>query len=146
MALHKHDCEEELSELVHEIIDSEQKIESWKKQIQDIKGVQRCEKCGAEIAQGSAFCSSCGAPVPKIQTSETVEMSTCKNCGASIKKGVRFCTSCGTKIDLEEGENTKAALSQENKDEEIETRVCPKCGAEIQNNNDFCTECGTKLQ
>mgnify|MGYP002508334285 CR=1 FL=1 len=38
------------------------------------KGVSVCEKCGAEVAVNSAFCSACGAPMPVVKpVSETAE-------------------------------------------------------------------------
>ena len=50
------------------------KIRDYKHQIKDIKGVSVCEKCGAEVAVNSAFCSACGAPMPVVKpVSETAE-------------------------------------------------------------------------
>jgi len=39
------------------------KITELNQQIRDIKGVQVCPACGAEIEKNSGFCSACGAAV-----------------------------------------------------------------------------------
>lgn len=52
--------DENFSGMIADIADAEEKISSYKKQIQDIKGVQYCSACGAELPRGVAFCSTCG--------------------------------------------------------------------------------------
>ncbi len=67
VSVHGSDGEESFSGMVAAVLEGEQKINDYRKQIQNIKGVQRCEKCGAEVARGVAFCSSCGAPMSKVE-------------------------------------------------------------------------------
>lgn len=43
------------------IAEAQMAIADLKKQIQDIKGVQLCDSCGAENEAGKSFCSNCGA-------------------------------------------------------------------------------------
>lgn len=96
VSLHSGDSEEAFAGMVASVAESEQKIGGYRRQIQDIKGVQRCERCGAEVARGVAFCSSCGAPMPRAETAAPAEdMIRCEGCGAMVKRGMRFCTSCG---------------------------------------------------
>ena len=45
--------------------EAEGKIKGYRQQIKDIKGIVKCEKCGAEVSKDAAFCSACGAPMPK---------------------------------------------------------------------------------
>lgn len=71
VSLHSEDCEENFASMIAAIRASEEAIVDLKKQIQDVKGVKRCEKCGAEVAVNAAFCNSCGAEMPK-DTTETV--------------------------------------------------------------------------
>lgn len=79
VSLHKDDCEEAFAEMIAAIVESEAKIAEYKEQIKVIKGVQVCEKCLAEMPRGTAFCSACGAPMPKVEeeivdtTAEEVE-------------------------------------------------------------------------
>ncbi len=124
------------------ISEEETKINNYRQQIQDIKGVVRCSQCGAEVQSGVAFCSSCGTPMPKVQPINTDDIVRCESCGAMVKKGVHFCTSCGkpmTQMIAPEAISVPVAES------EGQNSVCPKCGAKIETGVAFCTECGTKL-
>ncbi len=46
---------------------------------------QFCQRCGAEIPPGSAFCTECGQRYGTL----------CSNCGANIPPGNVYCTQCG---------------------------------------------------
>ena len=76
VSTHKDNYEEDFSGMIAAIADAEAKIRDYKKQIQAIKGVQRCENCGAEVPNGSAFCSSCGAAMPKNVVAEPTDVVT----------------------------------------------------------------------
>lgn len=139
-AMHQSDCEEEFGGMIAAITESEQKIKEYRMQIQEIKGVIRCEKCGAEVPNGAAFCSSCGSTMPKIQVSGTTDYVKCENCGADVKKGMRFCTSCGKPMEV-----VTAPVKMEAVVEATAEKICSNCGAKIEGDLAFCTECGTKL-
>ena len=49
-----------------------------------------CPHCGAEIIEGSKFCSSCGNEINNGKK--------CPNCGSNIKDDEKFCHSCGNKV------------------------------------------------
>lgn len=140
-SIHKDDFEEEFSGMMAVIAEADAKIKECKMQIQDIKGVQRCEKCGADVANGAAFCSSCGAPMPKVQTFVSDDYVKCENCGTMIKKGMRFCTSCGKPMEVVPVDSVEI----ETETEIVQEKVCPNCGEKVEENTAFCTECGTKL-
>ena len=96
VAIHNTDYENDFAGMIAAIKESEIKIRDYRQQIQDIKGVVRCEKCGAEVASSVALCSSCGAPMPKqISVVTDVNAVKCTGCGAMVSKNMRFCTSCG---------------------------------------------------
>lgn len=142
VAMHSHNHEEEFAGMIATIEESEEKIWNYRQQIQDIKGVTRCAQCGAEVQASVAFCSSCGAPMPKVQPVNTDDTVRCESCGAMVKKGVRFCTSCGkpmTQMTVPETTSVPVVESEE------QDRVCPNCSAKIETGVAFCTECGTKL-
>lgn len=140
VSFYREEPEESFAELIKAIVESEKKIAAYTRQIQDIKGVQRCEKCGAEIVRGTAFCSSCGAPMSVVLSVENDEMVQCKNCGVMVRKGMRFCSSCGQSMESEHTLNSDTGMGNI-----IQKKVCPSCGAEIDEDSMFCSECGVKI-
>lgn len=143
VAMHSHDYEEEFVGMITTIGEADEKIKSYKQQVQDIKGVMCCTQCGAEIQAGVAFCSSCGAPMPKVQQTNTEDLVRCEGCGAMVKKEARFCTSCGKPmIQLVTSETANETMTV---NEKVEDKVCPVCGAKVEDDAAFCTECGNKL-
>lgn len=141
-AMHSHDCEEEFASLVAVVQQAEEKIQSYRQQIQDIKGVIRCPQCGAEVQSGVSFCSSCGAPMPKAQPISVDDLVQCKNCGAMMKKEVRFCTMCGNPMNQLSVSEEKDSCEDKQPSRE---RICPSCGAAVEEDVMFCTECGAKI-
>ncbi len=139
--MHANDHEEEFAGMIAALGEANEKIRNYKQQIQDIKGVVRCVQCGAEVQAGVAFCSSCGAPMPKVQLENTDDLEKCENCGAMVRKGVRFCTACGKPMIQITVPETKSMPEVE----EEQSRICPNCGAKLDDGVAFCTECGTKL-
>lgn len=157
--VHRDDPEPDFAGMVSAITGAETRIGEYKKQIQDIKGVQRCENCGAEAPKGAAFCSTCGAAMPKIESIPDDSIK-CGNCGAVVKKGMRFCTSCGNPMEIappavpEPMPTPVPAPAPVVEPQMVETpgaeaaqsdRVCSQCGAKINDDSAFCTECGAKL-
>ena len=145
--IHEFDYEEEFGGMISQVIELEQQISEFRKQIQEIKGIQFCEKCGAEVARGVAYCSSCGAVMPRTEKQEYYEDCVkCVRCGSWVKKGMRFCTSCGQsmmKFNVAEINNDIEENSFYN--EESVERVCPRCGTKQTDDSAFCTECGARL-
>jgi chorismate synthase len=79
-----------------------ERIQQLKAEINTIKGVTNCTTCGAEMASGSIFCSSCGtkvsaAVVVSVETTVNIEK-ICPQCRASVNEEALFCTSCGQKL------------------------------------------------
>ena len=138
VAVHQHDFESDFAGMITAIAESETKIRDYKQQIQDIKGVVRCEKCGAEVAKGIAFCSACGAAMPQIE-SGAGDYNKCAHCGAAVAKGMRFCTSCGKPMTIVAVHSDVQSVTEPVK------KNCMNCGAVLEDNVAFCTECGTKI-
>ena len=53
-----------------------------------------CEKCGAVLGDGQAFCPKCGTP------KNTIKANVCGKCGADLQDGQVFCSKCGQKVGL----------------------------------------------
>jgi DNA-directed RNA polymerase subunit RPC12/RpoP len=167
VSMYGSDAEKDFEGMVASVVESEKKVQTIRKQIQDIKGIQKCEKCGADVPVTFSFGNSCGAPMPKTGKQIKLEDSIkCPSCGALVNKNMRFCTKCGkilviptsptveSAMDNDVVENNKAwtlenmeAIVHEIMDEApVESvRFCPECGTKITDDSIFCTECGTKL-
>ncbi len=147
-SIHSNDCEEEFLEMINTIAELEQNIWNYRDQIQNIKGVQCCEKCGADIPKGVLFCSSCGTPIPKTEIQVTDDHNKCPNCGNAVEKGVRFCIFCGNPMGQSEGLNTELQgfkISEDEASFEIIEKQCPNCGSKLEDDFIFCDNCGIKL-
>ncbi len=146
VSMHETDYEDNFAAVIAAIKESEAKICEYKQQLQDIKGVVRCEKCGAEVANNVAFCSACGAAMPKKAEAPSEDNAVkCEGCGAVISKNVRFCTSCGRPVaeSAQEAEQNDAETADNA--QEAKSSRCSNCGAELKEGLAFCTGCGTKL-
>jgi len=73
--LHSSDPSEEFTDLCASITDSENKINTIKTEIQAIKGVKKCSKCGAEISLSATFCSVCGNKTVSEDTTDEQSIS-----------------------------------------------------------------------
>jgi rRNA maturation endonuclease Nob1 len=76
-------------------------IQANRDKINEIKGIVKCDKCGADVPSTSAFCSSCGNKivVPVATPVATPSGRVCPNCNAIVAEGHMFCNSCGTKLE-----------------------------------------------
>lgn len=152
VAMHSADYESDFAGMIAAIKESEAKIRDYRQQIQDIKGVVRCEKCGAEVPSNVAFCSSCGAAMPKQTTTVADENAIkCTGCGAMVSKNMRFCTSCGKPMtDILQSQTSAQSVTEtvqvaSQTAPASDSNKCPNCGVEVADGLAFCTECGTKL-
>ena len=125
---HSTDTTCEFSDRILAIKESKQKIEDGEKQKLNLRKVQRCEKCGAEMPDTILFCTACGNKMPVVE-----EHDICAHCATYVPKGMRFCTECGKPMPGTAVEEKKVV------------KACPSCGAKLKKKNAFCTECGTKI-
>ena len=91
-----------------EQIDSAQKsIEGLQKDILRVKGVRKCENCGAEIDRNMVFCPKCGTAMAvdeskqegeeqEIRAEQTVFL--CTGCNKEIDADSAFCPFCGIQL------------------------------------------------
>lgn len=58
-----------------------------------------CKQCGAELAEGKAFCTKCGARRSEAQAAAGARRF-CTKCGAAVAGETKFCTKCGASTAL----------------------------------------------
>ena len=80
-----------------------------------------CNNCGANIGDGSSFCTHCGAPV------QAQRQNVCGNCGAALGNDQSFCSACGAPV-----QNTQAPC-------------CRACGAPLMAGHPVCVRCGAPV-
>ena len=68
---HKKDPQAEGTEQINEISALLADIAQCKDKIKQIKGVTKCENCGAEVPIGAAFCNACGAKINSAETEDS---------------------------------------------------------------------------
>ena len=73
-----------------------------------------CQKCGAEIGTGDAFCSNCGAPQ---DATHSEQIAVCTNYGAEVKPGSTFCPNCGNRLAGEQSGSTQQTRASFKTDE-----------------------------
>lgn len=108
VSLHSEDFAEDFATMINGIRESEAKIVGYKKELQVIKGVKKCPKCGAEVDKNSAFCSGCGEKMPEeapevaeevaVEATTDANKKTCAGCGTEVATDAAFCPECGAKL------------------------------------------------
>lgn len=67
----------------------------------------KCPNCGHEVREGLAFCTNCGSPLPRMDTSakgaaqqgqRTARPNICPRCGSTLPEGCEFCPNCGARV------------------------------------------------
>ncbi len=141
--LHAKDPEPEMVAAVEAVLESAGKIAEYRKQIQTIRSIVVCEKCGAQLSDQALFCNNCGTRIAPMGQEEADRI-ICKGCGKPLAPGTRFCGGCGLPVtELPQPDNPK---SEEEPQSEAVPRFCGNCGAETEPEMAFCAECGTKLK
>lgn len=134
--LHSNDYEDYFSVYMMAIIESNNKIDEFKNELQKLRAVTKCPGCGAEVPNSAAFCNVCGGVINPV-VSNTVK---CPNCNALVNKEMKFCTNCGYLM------QQNKPVSEPSQDIKVEIkRSCSTCGAELDDDAVFCADCGTKV-
>lgn len=76
--------------------------------VEKAKPMQKCSKCGTELAEGQDFCPKCGTP------KGGVKKNVCGKCGNELAEGQDFCPKCGQRAGLAVDSNVSAAINSYN--------------------------------
>jgi len=101
--LHSETADENFSELCTSVTECSAKIANLEEEVKKIKGIKRCQSCGAEVPMTATFCGTCGAetreePEPVEPAEPSGQVATCPNCNQELTGGAAFCGNCGHKI------------------------------------------------
>ena len=98
---HKDDNTAEEPERIAEINALYAELFENREKIKKIKGVVKCENCGADVPLSASFCNACGTKVNSVETTKksTKEGQLCPACHAVVEKDNLFCNHCGAKIE-----------------------------------------------
>lgn len=144
VSMHAADCEEEFKGMILDVQACESKINEYREQLKVIKGIVKCEKCGAEVPNNIAFCSACGNPMPHRDANGVESKIKCESCGSLVNKGMRFCTVCGSPIKSVAVENK--VETQPPVQPTVQETLCPNCGSKVENDAAFCIQCGMPIK
>lgn len=92
--------DEQIAELTAQIETLRETIAKNQSLIQEIRSINICASCGAEVSRTSKFCDKCGSPMDRsaLETSAASAVPVCPKCGEQLEPGALFCTNCGTKL------------------------------------------------
>lgn len=91
----------DINSCIETIKASHASIENCKKMIEDLKGVEKCPSCGAEVENDALFCPLCGATVKVIEAPQQMPAGKiCPACNAQVPEDSKFCTSCGHAFEM----------------------------------------------
>lgn len=101
---HKDDSAAEEMEKIAEVNALYAEIFEKREKIKQIKGIVKCESCGADVPLNASFCNSCGAKVIRAEAAKEAAENEClcPACRAAVGKDDMFCNHCGAKIERAE--------------------------------------------
>ena len=71
--LHTEDAPEDMKELIQQIWNAQEKIQEYRAQLRQLKGVELCPNCEAEVDKDAQFCGKCGTKMPEPPAPVVVE-------------------------------------------------------------------------
>lgn len=89
---------QEAQSCLQEVAQVQAGIEASKATLLEVRNVNICPGCGAEVARTSKFCPSCGAQMDRSVMERLAQTPVCPACGAEVEAGSAFCGSCGAKL------------------------------------------------
>lgn len=111
-----------------------------KEQITWLRYTMTCKNCGAELREGTAFCTACGTRIDRELPDHLIG-TMCPGCGSPLAENAAFCVKCGTSA---RGQAVKpeAPASEEQPAAEEPSPFCPGCGKPLRPGAKFCSGCG----
>lgn len=89
--------DETITQICQTVAEIKEKLAQDQQQILDIRNVNICSNCGAEVSRTSKFCDRCGTAMDRSVLEQSAQP-VCPNCGEIIDANAAFCGNCGTKL------------------------------------------------
>ena len=138
---HKNDQETEFKDLFEEIHKAHRMIKKCQEEIQKIKNIKICEKCGEEVFADATYCSHCGAKLKNTVSKEKGSSEQTEDVAEDIDfTAEEDLSSVQEEKEEEASEHTDEPKSEQNK------QTCPSCGQELDAEAEFCTKCGSSMR
>lgn len=86
---------------VEQLSQLKEQLEAANKSLLEVRNVQLCPGCGAEVDHSGRFCGRCGAELPVSEPQPAPaqpEHPVCPGCGAAVDPESAFCGSCGARL------------------------------------------------
>lgn len=96
----KDDETSENREILDELLACYEQIDGFNERIKQIKGYEKCPRCGADVTSDAVFCSICGLKIERAPQPQVRQMF-CSGCGAKLVDGARFCIICGAPLETD---------------------------------------------
>lgn len=90
--------DETVAGLLQTIAESKEQMAKLNQNLLDVRNVNICASCGAEVARTSKFCGKCGAPMDRSILETPQAANVCPDCGEPLEEGMAFCANCGKKL------------------------------------------------
>jgi len=115
-----------------------------------------CSKCGVQMKEGAAFCTSCGTQVisksqekqdevERFPTHNPQVPDTCSSCGVQMKIDAAFCAACSAEV-VRTSQEWQDSTDQFSSHNPQAPDLCAQCGIPLRDGAAFCAGCGTQKQ
>ena len=106
-SLYRNSSAPELQQFVDLISSNMDKIEQLKADIQRVKKIAVCPKCGTECSTSTPFCGSCGTQLTPEPEEAPIDVEVtnymfCSECGTKLSPDATFCNNCGHRTESNE--------------------------------------------
>ncbi|MCI8398118.1 MAG: zinc-ribbon domain-containing protein [Oscillibacter sp.] len=89
---------EEIAGLAEQVRALQEAVARNQSLIQEIRNINICAQCGAEVSRTSKFCDKCGSPMDRSALESADAAPVCPACGEPLEPDALFCTNCGAKV------------------------------------------------
>lgn len=89
--------DETITQICQAVAEIKEKMAQCQQQILDIRNVNICPNCGAEVNRTSKFCDRCGTEMDRSVLQQSAQP-VCPGCGEPVDADAVFCGNCGAKL------------------------------------------------